>query len=964
MQIDTGSRVRARGLTWDVVERENLGPQQRLRLRCTEDDLAGLEWDLLWPREPVHPLPDALDPETTAPLADWLRYHRACLLEQIPGTTGLVATQPGRLKLEPYQLVPVMRALSLPRPRLLLADGVGLGKTIEAGLIAAELIVRRRAHRILIVAPAGPLLKQWEQEMRLRFGLQFTIIADAQALRAERLNLEYGGNPFAASSFVLTSLDFAKQESVLQELERTAWDLTIVDEAHHCIGTAAGLVREDTQRRRLAELLARQSDGFLLLTATPHDGHDPHFASLIALLDPSLVDGKGGLAGLAYRRHVVRRLKAHIADPVSGRPLFRERRVIPVPVRTDDPAVARFHRLLSALVAPRVGKASETRKFADALAFVSLLKRSVSTIAACVGTLRVVADRYAGLGGEEPSAERRERVRTLRAYRRRALRYGVLDAQAEADVARLEAEDIAADLQASGDTEAALRDLIRLGENAEPYDPKLHALIDEIQAIRGEEPGANILIYTEYADSQAAAVRALRAATGITGEILTIGGQDTEEDRTAAAERFAQSDGIVLISTDSLAEGLNLQQRCHRLIHLDLPYNPNRLEQRNGRIDRYGQTRDPEIRYFCLAGTFEERLLLRLIAKYEKARQQLTFMPDTLGMTAAEDRLGSGLLMGLAEEQATLFPEDAPAIRTLDIAATETGTEAYRDLLHEIDRAYAGFEGMAVRHGWMAGQGLNTGARQMAAATRARDAATEQTAYADATIFAPTAAGRADPAMRQAIGRTRQAHDKRVSVATHTERALLLTYTIEIQSQRHIVFQRTIAVRVAEDGAVRTLTEPEDWLPFAIPSRAIEVQNPWHQFETWAPQRIQEAEQAATTAMHAMAEAVMARHDAEQSATRTHLSDWIVRRTDSLCGPRQPQAEDLFGTSSQGPTWRHAADPVARLTGFAADPATSAEDRGTAGDILAIHRQRLTEIPVLQPPVLHRIGLLMLVPAP
>ena len=514
MQIDTGSRVRARGLTWDVVERENLGPQQRLRLRCTEHDLAGLEWDLLWPREPVQPLRDVLDPEAPAPLADWLRYHRACLLEQIPGTTGLVATQPGRLKLEPYQLVPVMRALSLPRPRLLLADGVGLGKTIEAGLIAAELIVRRRAHRILIVAPAGPLLKQWEQEMRQRFGLRFAVIADAQALRAERLNLEYGGNPFAASSFVLTSLDFAKQESVLQELERTAWDLTIVDEAHHCIGTAASLVREDTQRRRLAELLARQSDGFLLLTATPHDGHDPHFASLIALLDPSLVDGKGGLAGLAYRRHVVRRLKAHIADPDSGRPLFRERRVIPVPVRTDDPAVARFHRLLSALVAPRVGKASETRKFADALAFVSLLKRSVSTIAACVGTLRVVADRYAGLGGEEPPAERRERVRTLRAYRRRALRYGVLDAQAEADVARLEAEDIAADLLASGDTEAALRDLIRLGEDAEPYDPKLHALIDEIQAIRGEEPDANVLIYTEYADTQAAAVRALRAATG------------------------------------------------------------------------------------------------------------------------------------------------------------------------------------------------------------------------------------------------------------------------------------------------------------------------------------------------------------------------------------------------------------------------------------------------------------------
>jgi len=963
MQIDAGSRVRARGLTWDVVERENLGPQQRLRLRCTEDDLQGLEWDLLWPREPVQPLRDALDPEAPAPLADWLRYHRACLLEQIPGTTGLVATQPGRLKLEPYQLVPVMRALSLPRPRLLLADGVGLGKTIEAGLIAAELIVRRRAHRILIVAPAGPLLKQWEQEMRLRFGLRFAAIADAHALRAERLNLEYGGNPFATSSFVLTSLDFAKQESVLQELERTAWDLTIVDEAHHCIGTAPGLVREDTQRRRLAELLARQSDGLLLLTATPHDGHDPHFASLIALLDPSLVDGKGGLAGLAYRRHVVRRLKAHIADPVSGRPLFRERRVIPVPIRTDDPAVARFHRTLSALVAPRVGKASESRKFADALAFVSLLKRSVSTIAACVGTLRVVADRYAGLGGAEPPAERRDRIRTLRAYRRRALRYGVLDAQAEADVARLEAEDIAADLLASGDTEAALRDLIRLGEEAEAYDPKLQALIEEIQAIRAEEPDANVLIYTEYADSQTAAVRALQSPR-IAGEILTIGGQDTEDDRTAAAERFAQTSGVILISTDSLAEGLNLQQRCHRLIHLDLPYNPNRLEQRNGRIDRYGQIHDPEIRYFCLAGTFEERLLLRLIAKYEKARQQLTFMPDTLGMTAAEDRLGTGLLMGLAEEQATLFPEDSPAIRTLDIAASETGTEAYRELLHEIDRAYAGFEGMAVRHGWMAGQGLSAGARQMAAATRARDAAADQMTYADATAFAPTAAGRADPAMRQAIGRTRQSHDKRVSVARHTERALLLTYTIEIHSQRHIAYQRTIAVWLPAAGVTRILSEPEDWLPFAAPSRAIDVRSPWREFETWAPRRMQEAEHAATAAMHAMAETVAARHDAEQAVAKTHLADWIARRTDALCGPRQPVAEDLFGTPPAGPAWRHTADPIARLTGFAADPTTSAEDRGTAGDILTVHRQRLSEIPVLQPPALHRAGLLMLVPTP
>ena len=132
--------------------------------------------------------------------------------------------------------------------------------------------------------------------------------------------------------------------------------------------------------------------------------------------------------------------------------------------------------------------------------------------------------------------------------------------------------------------------------------------------------------------------------------------------RSARALRSAsaEQDGIILISTDSLAEGLNLQQRCFNLIHLDLPYNPNRLEQRNGRIDRYGQPHDPQIRYLYLAGTFEERLLLRLIAKYEKARAHLTFMPDTLGVTADEGALSTGLIAGFAERQAQLFEDEPP----------------------------------------------------------------------------------------------------------------------------------------------------------------------------------------------------------------------------------------------------------------------------------------------------------------
>ena len=174
-------------------------------------------------------------------------------------------------------------------------------------------------------------------------------------------------------------------------------------------------------------------------------------------------------------------------------------------------------------------------------------------------------------------------------------------------------------------------------------------MLDEVRLIRAAHPATNILIYTEYADSQAAAVQ--RTALARSARCWRSAVSIQQRERTRIAERCAEHDGIILVSTDSMAEGLNLHQRCFHLIHLDLPYNPNRLEQRNGRIDRYGQEHDPEIRYLYLAGTFEERLLLRLIAKYEKARARLTFMPDTLGVTADEEAWSTGLVAGFAEDR-------------------------------------------------------------------------------------------------------------------------------------------------------------------------------------------------------------------------------------------------------------------------------------------------------------------------
>jgi superfamily II DNA or RNA helicase len=742
MDFVAGGRVSARGLPWDLIEVAQVGAQQRLRLRCASGDLRGLEWDILYPNELVDAVCPALRPDAPGPLASWRLHHIACLLEQLPGPDDMLAAQPGRVTIEPYQLVPLMRALEMSRPRLLLADGVGLGKTIQAGLIATELIARRRAHRILVVSPAGPLLMQWEHELRQRFGLRFMPVTDAATLQRERRRIELGGNPFDSIALCLVSLDFAKQERVLEDLERSSWDLAIIDEAHHCIGDSAGTDRDDTLRRRLAEVVARRCDGLLLLTATPHDGYDAHFASLIELLDPSLVDGRGGLAGRTYRRHVVRRLKSHIRNPATGEPLFRERKVTPVRIGVSARPVQAFHTALAALVAPRLRRAKRIGDYADALAFIGLLKRSVSTVAACIATLKVVVERYRLLktNGNDAEALRKERARALRAYRRRRLRFGVLDAAAENTAAALEVEDMAADLCSFGaddlaaelrsartasrrDTDAtveSLEQLIRLGTDAEPHDPKLNAMLDEVRLIRAAHPATNIVIYTEYADSQAASVHALRHARGILGEVLAISGTDPDHERSRIAEHCAEHDGIILVSTDSMAEGLNLHQRCFHLIHLDLPYNPNRLEQRNGRIDRYGQSHDPEIRYLYLAGTFEERLLLRLIAKYEKARACLAVMPDTLGVTADEAAWSKGLVAGFAEDQAALFEDDVPAIRTLDRVAEATNTAAFRDLLHEIDRAFAGHERHSVRHGWLVEQGLNADLNQMAAAGTAR----------------------------------------------------------------------------------------------------------------------------------------------------------------------------------------------------------------------------------------------------
>lgn len=747
-EILPGTEVLARGLRWEVVHVQPGGDAALYRLRCLQGALQGRELDLVTPFERIEPVATPIQPTRAAQLPSFRVYHDAFLLDQALGPRALLAAQPGRLRIAPYQLVPVMRALAMPRPRLLLADDVGLGKTVEAGLVLAELIARRRAHRILICCPAGPLLGQWQREMRERFGLRFRAL-DAGALQEIRYENELGANPFDHVALGIVSIDFAKQEKVLADIERSHFDVVIIDEAHHCVAAGAGGNQDDSQRRKLAEVLARRGDALLLLTATPHDGVDEHFASLVALLDPSLLAQRDRLRGDRYQAHVVRRLKRHIVDHRTGEPLFRERRVLPERVAFDGaPRYAEFHEALLALVVPALRRALRRKAFDDVLAFIALLKRSVSTARAAGATLTAVLARFSDLAAKKGEAQeaRRQRLRTLQDLLRRRERFGTLSFEEEQDQATLEAEDIAAEIAEAGadeltqkleelrresrrekdriqqlqGTRDALARLIGLAGDAAAEDPKLRVALEQIRAIRRDEPRANILVYTEYTDSQEAVAERLAAAAGrgeITGEILSIRGADPDGAREKVTQAFTTRDDIILVSTDASAEGLNLHARCHHLIHIELPYNPNRLEQRNGRIDRFGQTRDPIVRYLYLGATFEERLLFRLIDKYEKQRRRLGFMPNTLGVSAA-DVMGGRLVAGLLEEEG-LFASQGRLIAGGQ-PAEDTSSPAYQDLLGEIDRVFNEFERASKAHEWLGSAGLAADRRTLDEAAEAR----------------------------------------------------------------------------------------------------------------------------------------------------------------------------------------------------------------------------------------------------
>jgi len=979
-QLLNGTQVIARGLRWTLAFTQQLGGQTLYRLRGCEGATLGMETDLLFPFEHIEAISQEFRPDQAGSLSNWRVYHQAFLLEQALGSDAMTAGQPGRLVLEPYQLVPTLRAIRMSRPRLLLADAVGLGKTIQAGLVLTELISRRVASRILLVTPAGPLQEQWANEMTERFGLRFEVIDRSKLDEVRRAN-ELGTIPFDYIPLGLASIDFLKQRNVLDELELTTYDVIVIDEAHHCSETN----REDgsqSQRRELAEILARHCDTLLLLTATPHDGNDRSFASLCELLDPSLVDGNGTLRETRYLQHVVLRLKEHITDE-QGKPKFKQRQVVPSPVKASISKNSEFidlHKQLLAMLAPELRKAIRARRYSDVLSFIALLKRSVSTVEACKCTLTAVKTRLEQIltDKEEQQKDRSQRLRSLKELAKQQDAFGILSAEEEAEQVNLEVEDMAQTLAVLQRQSAAgsrsvtaqrkaisqLEKILATAEKAQHQDPKLEALVEKVKAIRQQEPGANVLIYTEYIDSQRVAIEALKKVEGV--EIISMNGEDDQDTRSKVTDEFRANDNRILVSTDAAAEGLNLHQRCHHLLHLELPFNPNRLEQRNGRIDRFGQRLDPIVSYLYLKGTFEERVLLRLIAKYERQRIRLTFVPNTLGLTS-EDALGSRLLEGMLEEEG-LFEREEPEFTLLADDENNGATAAAKDLFEEIDHVLKGFD-KAVTQKWYGSDGMSAEPTLWKEAENARTKG-QKLGPVDLLKFVTEAAqisgakvsqkdkittlqlpntwihgvkdmpgfdsaeqcirlttdldlthdekkrtvgylGRAHPLVRRAVDQIQQMaygaeakiQDLRVTVVEGNCKTpeVICTYLGRLTSQAGRELEQVLAVRLTK-GQAPEFIENTEWLALTKSEHARKTGGVWDaEFKSWVPKQMEAAETTAAKVFKTIAGKYGANRRTEIDAEEERQSKWLTTRAEQIIGDRAPDLQkDLFGKSKPG----------------------------------------------------------------
>ncbi len=544
----------------------------------------------------------------------------------------------------PHQITAVYGDL-LPRQplRFLLADDPGAGKTIQTGLYLKELQMRGDLKRCLIVCP-GSLAEQWQDELWSRFGLEFDILS------REKIESSRSGNPFSDHTFLIARLDQLSRSDELQELlTRCDWDVIVVDEAHKMSASFYGGEMKATKRYRLGELLGRVCRHFLLLTATPHNGKEEDFQFFMALLDPDRFEGRfrSGVHTQDVSDLMRRRVKEELFR-FDGKRLFPERRAYTVNYSLS-PAEAALYEAVTSYVreemnrADKLSKEGEGRRGATVGFALTILQRRLASSPEAI---------YQSLSRRRKRLESRLNEEKLQKRGSQALLAmddspsvevdegdefydetpgsEVEDAE-EAIVDRATAARTLAELQAEIRSLQKL-EALALGVRNSRADRKWDELSNLLQG-EGHETARELfdetgqrrklILFTEHRDTLNALAERIRTLLGRDEAVVTIHGGVSREDRRRVQEQFTQDkDVLVLVATDAAGEGINLQ-RAHLMVNYDLPWNPNRIEQRFGRIHRIGQAEVCHLWNLVAVETREGQVWKTLLDKLENQRAAL-----------------------------------------------------------------------------------------------------------------------------------------------------------------------------------------------------------------------------------------------------------------------------------------------------------------------------------------------------
>lgn len=526
-----------------------------------------------------------VDPASIQLIADSSPFFKRSLLylesqwrQQLPTDTNLHIGHKAAMDPMPYQLDPAKLSLQRPRQRILIADTVGLGKTLEAGILMSELIARGKGKRILVVTVKS-MMTQFQKEMWNRFTIPLVRL-DSNRIQKIRASLPSNYNPFFYYDKTIVSIDTLKRDVEYRtHLEKAYWDIIVIDEAQN----VAERGDHQAQRSRLAKLLANRSDTMIMLSATPHDGRAKSFASLMNMLDPTAIADPENYTPEDIKGLCIRRFKNDVKDQVNGS--FLERQVTLEHCHASAQEEHAFDLLAEMQLEMDAGKANNTGRL-----FKTNLEKSLfSSPAACCKSIE---------------------ARLKKLYKK----YTV--------------DDIS-DIRLLEELHTALGQVTP--ENFTRYQKLLELLRSDSYGWNPKDPGDRVVIFTERIETMNYLAEHLRTDLGLkSSAIQEISGGMSDAEQQRIVEDFGRTESPIriLVASDVASEGLNLHYLSHRLIHFDIPWSLMVFQQRNGRIDRYGQQKRPDIRYLLIESNNKQikgdmRIIEILIQKEEQALKNI-----------------------------------------------------------------------------------------------------------------------------------------------------------------------------------------------------------------------------------------------------------------------------------------------------------------------------------------------------